>query len=141
MRKRNRTSLDIFNYMPYSKRVYLKNYGYHFNKASYEFACSLMWKETNGKEEGIKPVDKEILKTILKRYNVEVPNDAIYDACYVYSAAMADYMGRSIPNEQYLALHIRDRIHDVDKRDGYIFNQFLADCEFEGVAIDFEEFL
>ena len=65
MRKRNRTSLDIFNYMPYSKRVYLKNYGYHFNKASYEFACSFMWKETNGKEEGIKPVDKEILKTIL----------------------------------------------------------------------------
>lgn len=141
MKRRNRMPLDIFNYMPYSKRVYLKNYGYHFNKKSYEFACSLMWKEVNGKEEEIKPVDKEILRTILKRYNVDIPNESMYDACYVYSAALADYMGRSIPNEQYLALHVKDRINDVDKRDGYIFNQFLADCEFEGVPVDFEEFL
>lgn len=101
----------------------------------------MMWKEVNGKEEQAKSIEKDKLKEFLKKYNVELKDDNLYDACYVYSAAMADYFGKSLPNEQMVALHIKDRITDVDKPDGYIFNQFMADCEFAGIPIDFEEFL
>jgi len=135
--------MSLFDYMPYSKRAYLKHYNFHFNKPIYEWACSLMWKEVEGKEKPIKPIGKEELKEFLKKYSVEIPDDCLHDACYVYSAAMADCFGqgKSLPTEQMVALHIKDKINDVDKPDGYIFNQFLADCEFAGIPIDWEEFL
>lgn len=141
MRKRIRTGMDLFDYMPYSKRAYLKHNNYHFNRPAYEFACSYMWKETNGKEEDIKPIEKDKLKEILKKYNVEIPEHSLYDACYVYSAAMADFFGKSLPNEQMVALYVKDRIMDVDKREGYIFNQWLSDMEFEGIPVDFDYLL
>ena len=141
MHNRNRKSMDLFAYIPYSKRAYLKNYGYHFNKPTYELACSYMWKEANEKQEDIKPIEKDKLKEMLKKYNVTIPEENLYDACYVYSAAMADYFGKSLPNEQYVALHIKDRVLDVDRTDGYIFNEWLSGLEFEGIPVDFEDLL
>ena len=50
--------------------------------------------------------------------------------------AMSDFFGKSLPNEQYVAMWIRDVMDDVDKRDGYIFNRFYADCCYMGIPID-----
>ena len=101
-----------------------------------------MYKEAdNGKEERIMPVEKEKVKDLLKKYGITLHNDELYDAVYVYSAAMADYWGKSIPNEELLAKHIKDRIDDVDKPNGYIMNQWYADMCFAGIPVDWDEFV
>ena len=84
----------------------------------------------------------EKVKDLLKKYGITLHNDELYDSAYVYSAAMADYYGdkKSIPNEELLAKHIRDRIDDVDKPVGYLMNQWYADMCYAGIPIDWEEF-
>lgn len=138
-----RRGLDTYDDIPRAMKRYLREYGPHFNKELYEFAVSKMYKETdNGKEERIMPVEKEKVKDLLKKYGITLHNDELYDSVYVYSAAMADYYGdkKSIPNEELLAKHIRDRIDDVDKPVGYLMNQWYADMCYAGIPIDWEEF-
>ena len=65
----------------------------------------------------------------------------MYDAAYVYSMAIADFFGKSLPNEQYVAMWVKDKIDDVDQPDGYIFNEWYAKMCFAGIPIDWEEFV
>lgn len=134
-------SLDTWVDMPDDMKKYLKNYGYHFNHKIYEFAVSKMFKKNGDKREKIQPIDKDKVQEILKKYNITLENDEMYDSSYVYSMIMADFMGKSIPNEQYAAMHIKDKIDDADQPDGYIFNEWYAKMCFAGIPIDWEEFV
>lgn len=139
-----RRGLDMYDDIPRQMRRYLRENGPHFNKALYQFAVSKMYKEDeNGKEVKIEPVDKEKVKELLKKYGISLLNDELYDSVYVYSSAMADYYGekKSIPNDELLAKHIKERIDDVDKPSGYIMNQWYADMCFAGIPVDWEEFV
>ena len=51
--------------MPDSMVNYLRYYGPHFNKNLFEFAVSLMTKETGGKEIPIKPYTKDQVDELL----------------------------------------------------------------------------
>lgn len=140
--KKRMKSLDTWEDMPDDMKKYLKNYGYHFNHKIYRFAVSKMFKKNkDGKEEKIEPVEKEKVQEMLKKYNITLENDEMYDSSYVYSMIMADFMGKSIPNEQYAAMHIKDKIDDADQPDGYIFNEWYAKMCFAGIPIDWEEFV
>lgn len=137
-----RRGLDTYDDIPRQMKRYLREYGPHFNKELYEFAVSKMFKENeNGREERIKPVEKDKVKELLKKYNITLHNDELYDSAYVYSAAMADYFGKSIQTEEMLAKYIKDRIDDVDKPVGYIMNQWYADMCYAGIPVDWEEFV
>lgn len=141
MRKK-KVSLDTWIDAPEDMKKYLQNYGYHFNHKMYKFAVSKMYKKNrDGKEEKIEPVEKDKVDEILKRYNITLENDVMYDSTYLYSMIMADFFGKSIPNEQYVAMHIKDKIDDVDQPDGYIFNEWYAKMCFAGMPIDWEEFV
>lgn len=136
-----RRGLDTYDDIPRPMRRYLREYGPHFNKALYEFAVSKMFREHEaGGEERMMPVEKDKVKELLKKYGITLKNDELYDSVYVYSAAMADYYGKSIPNEELLAKYIKDRIDDVDKPSGYIMNQWYADMCFAGIPVDWDEF-
>jgi predicted transcriptional regulator YdeE len=100
-----------------------------------------MYKKNGDRKEKIQPMDKDKVHEILKKYNITLENDEMYDATYVYSMIMADFMGKSIPNEQYAAMYVKDKIDDVDQPDGYIFNEWYAKLCFAGVPIDWEEFV
>lgn len=141
MRKK-KVSLDTWVDAPEDMKKYLQNYGYHFNHKMYKFAVSKMYKKNrDGKEEKIEPVEKEKVGEILKKYNITLENDVMYDSAYLYSMIMADFFGKSIPNEQYAAMHIKDKIDDIDQPDGYIFNEWYAKMCFAGIPIDWEEFI
>lgn len=141
MRKK-KVSLDTWIDAPEDMKKYLQNYGYHFNHKMYKFAVSKMYKKNrDGKDEKIEPVEKEKVEEMLKKYNVTLENDVMYDSAYLYSMIMADFFGKSIPNEQYVAMHIKDKIDDVDQPDGYIFNEWYAKMCFAGMPIDWEEFV
>lgn len=142
MAKKNRIALSAFDNIPSGMREYLQHYGYHFSKKMYEFSASQMYKkDASGREEMMKPVEKEKVAEMLKRFGVTLENDTMYDSAYLYTMIQSDFYGKSIKTEQDLATHIKCMIDDVDKPDGYIFNRFYADMCFSGIPIDWEEMM
>jgi monomeric isocitrate dehydrogenase len=127
--------------MPQDMKKYLQNYNYHFNHKLYKFAVSKMYKkDSNDKMVKIEPVEKEKVQEILKKHGITLENDEMYDSTYLYSMAMADYIGTAF-DEATTAKWIKATIDDVDKPNGFIFNRFYADMCFAGIPIDWEEFI
>lgn len=138
--RKEKKSLDFWEDMPEDMKKYLKNYGYHFNGKAYRYAVKHMYKKSkDGKEDKIEPMDKDKVDEILKKYNITLENNDMYDAAYVYAMVMADFYGKSIPNEQYAAMYVKDKIDDADQPDGYLFNEWYAKMCYAGIGIDWEE--
>jgi hypothetical protein len=53
----------------------------------------------------------------------------------------ADYLGSAVPDEEHLAMFVRDTIDDPDAESGFIFNRFYADCMFMDNPVDWEDML
>ena len=60
----------------------------------------------------------------------------MYDSTYVANMLMSDMYKSSIPDEQHLALGIKDLIDDIDQRDGYLFVRCYSNILFNGCPID-----
>ena len=132
-----RPSLDSFDSMPTCMRKYLQNYGWHFNKALYEYAVSLMRKD-NSK---VEPIAKEFVDKILRQYNISLDNNVGYDYMFVANMCKADYYGSSIDDEKHFALYIKDTIDDEDAADGTTMRRWYATMVANGVMVDWEEFV
>ena len=138
-----RQPLDIYDEFPVAMINYLRHYGRHFNKKMYEFAVSKMYKvsRSNGKKEGIAPVTKEQFDAAMAKYGVRLENDVMYDGVYTWSMGTADYLGSSVPDEQHLALFVKDYVDDPDQADGHVFNRFYYDCVNNHEPIEWEDML
>ena len=133
---RKRDSLEYI--IPEEMEIYLSHNGRHFSKKMYEFAVSNMYKA--GKQR-INPVTKEVFKSKMQQYGIKLDNDMLYDGCYVWSMCEADFLGKSVIDEQHQAMYVKDLIDDVDAADGQVFNRFYADMCLQGIPIDWEEML
>ena len=122
---------------------YLRHYGKHFNKKMYEFAVSKMYKvsRSNGKRESVAPVTKEQFDAAMAKYGVRLENDVMYDGVYTWSMGTADYLGSSVPDEQHLALFVKDYVDDPDQADGHVFCRFYYDCVNNNEPIEWEDML
>lgn len=136
-----RVNFTQFDEMPEAMVAYMRHYGPHFNRKLFEFAVSMMTKESGGKEIPVTPYSKEQVKTMLKSNGVTLQNDQLYDSAYVATMCKADFLGSSITDEKHLALYVKDVIDDPDGYDGIVFNRWYADMCYTGVAIDWEEML
>lgn len=131
-----------YDEIPEGMKVYINNYGCHFNKKLYEEAVRRMYKEDEeGREEKIKPYTKEQVERMLEGYGIKLKRNKLYDACYVAAMCKADYLGKSVPDEKHQAMFIRDMIDDPDAESGFIFNRFYADQMFMDCPIDWDEML
>ena len=130
-----------YDEIPDGMKHYINNYGCHFNKKLCEFATRNMYKEINGRKEYITPYTKEEVESILKGYGIELKRNKLYDAVYVANMCQADFLGKSVPNEEYLARYVKDVIDDADALEGYIFNRYYADCMFMNNPIEWEEMI
>ena len=106
----------MFDGIPEDAYRYLSNYGFHFNKKACEFAVSMMSKRDagTGKSVPIEMVSKDDVESMLTKHNLKLENDCMYDATYVANMLMSDMYKSSIPDEQHLALGIKDLIDDID---------------------------
>lgn len=133
--------LDVYEDMPIGMKRYINNYGWHFNKRAYEYATKLMFKRNikTNRDEPIEAYTKEEVDELLKEYNVEVKNKIMYD--YVFAATMckADYLGKSIPDKEHLAMYVKDTIDDVDASDETTFRRWVATMVGNGLPIDWYE--
>lgn len=136
MYQRNMGSYDE---IPDGMKRYLNNYGCHFNKKLCDWATNQMYKEVNGKKEYIKPYTKEQVDAILQTHNIKVERNKLYDAVYVMNMGIADFLGKSIPDEKHLAMYVKDVLDDADADEGYVFNRWYADTVFMNNPVDWEE--
>ena len=115
-----RQALDTYDDMPKYMKQYLRNYGWHFNKALCNYAVSLMKK--GGQK--LEPVS-----------NVRC------DYVFVANMCKADYYGSSITDEKHFALYIKDTIDDEDAGDGTTMRRWYATMVANGTMVDWEEFI
>lgn len=127
--------------IPEGMKIYINNYGCHFNKKLCKEAVSRMYIRTSGRREYIEPYTKEQVDEMLSKYNVKVQHNKLYDAVYVANMCKADFLGKSVPDEECLAKYVKDVLDDTDAQEGYVFNRFYADCMFMDNPIDWEDVL
>lgn len=116
---------------------YLRYNGPHFTEKLCEYAVSLMRKD----KKPIQMMPKAEVEGMLKANGVSLENNELYDHVFVANMGRADYLGKSVPNEKYLAMYIKDVIDDEDGYDGLPFNRWLADMAKKGKPINWSEFL
>lgn len=129
-----RQPLNLYDDRPSSMRRYLRYYGQHFNKKLCDFAVSKM-------KHGKSPISKDKVEEILKKYNIQLSNNELYDHVYVLNMGNNDFFGSSIIDERHLAMYVKDVIDDADGYDGIVFNRWYADMVSTGVPIEWEEML
>ena len=134
-------STGSYDEIPEGMMIYINNYGCHFNKKLYEEAVRRMYRKVNGKKEYMNTYTKEQVDKILAANNVILERNKLYDACFVFTMCAADFLGKSVPNEQYQARYVKDLIDDADAEEGFIFNRWYADQMFMNNPIDWEEML
>lgn len=116
---------------------YLRYNGPHFTEKLCEYAVSLMRKD----KKPIQMMPKAEVESMLKANGVSLENNELYDHVFVANMGRADYLGKSVPNEKYLAMYVKDVIDDEDGYDGLPFNRWLADMAKKGKPINWSEFL
>lgn len=103
-----------------------------------DWAVSMM----KTKEGKITPITKDQVTAMLKKYNITLEKDNGYNSVYVANMAKADYLGKSIPNEQYHVTFIRDYIDDPDyPTTEKAFRHFFADMMGMGKVINWKDML
>lgn len=136
-----REALDRYDILPPAMENYLKHYGRHFSEAMCKFAVSKMYKFTDGRKQRVDFTDKDRVNELMSVYGIQLENDVLYDATFVYNMAVADFYGSSITDERNLCLFVKDYIDDADQADGFVFNRFYSDCVRKGMPIPWNECL
>ena len=135
------TRTGSYDEIPDGMKAYINNYGCHFNKKLYKEATSRMYTMVNGKKEYITPYTKDQVEELLDSYGIKLKRNKLYDAVYVACMCKADFLGKSVPTEEHLAMYVRDLIDDPDAEEGFIFNRFYADTMFMNEPIDWDEMI
>lgn len=143
--KHEKTPLDTFEleFMPMEMKAYLRNNGFAFSKKACEFAVGLLRKENPAtkKEEKIEPWTKDQVEDLLKKHNIVLENNVGYNHVYAANMLKADKFKSSIPDEQHLAMGVKDIIDDVDASPRLLFKQWITHMDDSGIPIDWEEIL
>lgn len=135
-----RAPLDLYDDMPSGMKRYISNYGWHFNKAAYEYAASLM-KSKNASGNLVNPIvySKQQVDLLLKKYGIALENTVLYDYVYVAMMCKSDFLGSSISDEQHLAKYVKDVVDDPDASEGTVFRRWLATLVGNGQPVDWDE--
>ena len=134
-------SFDFWEDIPYEKRVYMRHNGKHFNKKLCQFAVSMMrvMNPATGKKERLEPLSREQVEELLQKHGVKLENNRGYDHVYACNMGKADYFKSSVPDEQHLAMFVKDYIDDPDAYEGLTFTRWCADMQGSGTAVDWED--
>ena len=137
----NRENLTAYEIMP-DLAIYLSHNGPHFNKKCCDFAVSQMYKiDEKGNEKSITPYNKAKVEEMLRAYGIKVKYAQLEDITYVANMCQADYLKGSVPTEQHLAMYVKETLDDPDGCEGLVFNRWIGDMKWLGIAIPWDEFI
>ena len=138
----NRENFTAYEVMPEDLSIYLSHNGPHFNKKCCDFAVSQMYKtDDEGNELEFKSLSKGEVEQLLHTYSIKVKYAQLEDITYVANMCKADNLGGSVPTNQHLALYVKETLDDPDGCEGLVFNRWIGDMKWLGVAIPWDEFL
>ena len=135
------TRMGSYDEIPEGMKVYLNNYGCHFNKKLCMEAVSRMYTMEDGRKKPILPYTKEQVDRMLESYGIQLKRGKLYDCVYVANMCKADFYGKSVPDERHLALYIKDLLDDPDAEEGFVFNRFYADTMFMNNPVEWVDML
>lgn len=137
------TELDIYDVRPKAMNAYLSAYGWHFSKKACEDAVGGMKKmnPVTGKKEKIEHMTKDKVDELLKKYNVTLEHNVLYDYVYYANQGFADLFKSSVPDEEHLALYVKNMIDDPDNKGGNALRHYYADRVKNGDPIEWEDWL
>lgn len=142
---KDKQSLDTYemDFMPVEMKAYLRNYGFSFSKKACDYAVSLMKKEnpSTKQPENIEPWDKEQVENILAKHGVVLENNVGYNHVYVANMLKSDMYKQSIPDEQRLALGIKNIIDDIDASPRLVFKKWITAMDDSGEPIEWSELI
>lgn len=142
---KDKQSLDTYemDFMPVEMKAYLRNYGFSFSKKACDYAVSLMKKEnpSTKQPEKIEPWDKEQVENILAKHGVALENNVGYNHVYVANMLKSDMYKQSIPDEQRLALGIKNIIDDIDASPRLVFKKWITAMDDSGEPIEWSELI
>lgn len=130
--------MGSYDEIPEGMKLYINNYGCHFNKKLCKEAVSRMYRDDDDGDD-IKPYNKEQVDRLLESNGIKLERGKLYDAVYVANMCVYDFLGRSVPDEKHLAMFIKDMIDDPDAEDGFVFNRWYADTMFMDEPVEWEE--
>ena len=134
--------LDARDKFPSGMEEYLEKYGWHFSKKMCEWATSNMYKtDSSGKKMKINPITKETIDKLLETKGIDLENKFGYDYVFAANMCKSDYLGSSIPDEQHLALFVKDYVDDPDGYPELPFTRFYGDCVGTGTPIIWEDLI
>lgn len=141
---KEKLNLDLFDLSEYPKdmKLYLKNFGFHFNKKACKEAIKGLRKKnpTTGKEEPLTDVkEKDEVEAILTKHGIKLDNHVLYDAVWAYNMLASDFWKEAIDDEAHLAKAVKCVIDDLDQPDGYLFNRWISDRLFAGHPIEWAD--
>lgn len=139
-----RVPLDMYDEdLPEEMKRYLRHNGWHFNKKACDFAVSLMRKKNTatGKIEKVEKLTKEQVDTMLTKYGVTLENSVGYDYVYVANDGKTKFFKSSIPDEQHLALYVKDIIDNEMAGDGEIMREWDSQMTARGIPVEWDEIL
>ena len=114
----------------------------HFSKKLAEWAISMMEKEdaATGELKKITPTTIEEMEDILKKYKVEIEEESIYDAWYLFNMAKADYP-KTCKSDEQKATFVEETICDPDGCPESVLACFCAKMDLKNMPIHWERFL
>ena len=134
--------LDARDSFPSGMEEYLVQNGWHFSKKMFEWVSSEMYKkDPNGRKIKVQTMPKENVDELLKRYGIVLENKFGYDYVFAANMCKADYLGSSVPDEQHLALFVKDYVDDPDGYPELPFTRFYSDCIGKGIPINWEDLI
>ena len=80
-------------------------------------------------------------QNILTPEQQKLQDPILYDHVFVANMAKADFYKSSIPDEQHLALYVKDYLEDPDGTDELPFRRWLATMVGIGEPIEWEDIL
>lgn len=133
--------LDVWDDMPRDMKRYISEYGWHFTKQAYLYACKKMRKmnPATNKIEKVEPYTKEQVDELLTKHGISIENSEMYDYVYVATMCKADYYKSSVPDEQHLAMFVKDTCDDPDASSETAFRRWVATMVGNGSPIDWGE--
>ena len=113
-----------------------------FSKKLAEWAISRMEVKDNATKEvkKLKPRTLDDVKMVLKENNIEMPDEFIYTAWYLFNMAIADYPKLCKTDEQR-AIFVDETLCDPDGMPENVLDCFVTKMCNAGVPIYWEEFL
>lgn len=126
--------------MPECLRAYMDAYQGQFSRKLAEWAISKMKMRRYDKSEEVKVIPLETVEQALKKAGVQVPQECIYTAWYLFHVAIADYQ-RTCDDDMRRAWFVDETLNDPDGKPSNTLACFRAKMDNAGVPIMWERMI